>query len=249
MGVTALILGGAPSVWSDLERAKALTAGLDTIIVATNDAGWLYEGRIDAWATLHPEKFADWRERRASKGLNTDYRAFAHRSADGVESYPHGTTGSSGLFAAEVAIRELGASGAILCGVPMEREAGHIVQSGEWKMAEKYKPAWLAAKEAGLPVRSMSGWTARLFGYPDGSCPSLEAEPMHVRFTQDHDYTPVRPPHTTTAYKAGWSGPVPTPCGLRAIELGRAVKVDAPSREKAEHVGPTPRAPHRKKKA
>ena len=70
---------------------------------------------------------------------------------------------------------------------------------------------------------------------------------MHVRFTQDHDYTPTRAPRSTTAYKAGWSGPVPTPCGLRAIELGRAVRIDAPPREEAQHAGPVPARRTRKK--
>lgn len=99
---------------------------------------------------------------------------------------------------------------------------------------------------AGVDVVNHSGVSA-LTGFRKEPLPEVTA--MNVRFTEDFDYTPATGPQTTTAYKAGWSGPVPTPCGRRAIAKGKAVEVPAPSREEAERVGPTPRAPHRKRKA
>ncbi|HYC66647.1 hypothetical protein [Brevundimonas sp.] len=227
----ALVLGGAPTVWKDLERARRLTAGLHTIIVATNFAGRDYEGHIDVWATLHPELFAAWRAERAEKALNTDYRAFVHRKHGGladIEVHPLGWSGSSGLYAAQVAVQALDASGVILCGVPMEREAGHYVTPGEWSLVERYRPAWLAAKDAGLPIRSMSGWTAEQFGYPDGYTPIEETPTMRVRFTADFDYTPSGERRVTIAYRAGMELTVKREAGEAAVRAGKAEELSDP---------------------
>lgn len=214
----ALVLGGAPSVWKDLERALALTSGLDTVVIATNHAGRLYRGHIDAWATLHPELFSGWREERAAAGLNADYRAFAHRKHSGladIEVHPLGWSGSSGLYAAQVAVQAMGATGVILCGVPMDSAAGHITAPGDWTLVEKYKPAWLAARDAGLPVRSMGGWTCELFGEPDAEwLSSLNIGParerqnapeatMRIKMLRTRNYRPAEEPRITVKYLAG----------------------------------------------
>jgi len=166
----ALVLGGAKTVWRDLERAQALTAGLDTIIVASNYAGLHYPGRIDAWPTLHHEAFTPWREQRAAAGGNTDYRAFIHArhwACDGCEILPERWSGSSGLYAAQVALEAMDAAGVILCGVPMDAEAGHIIRPGLWSDTDRYQPGFLKAKAEGAAIRSMSGWTADVLGQPN----------------------------------------------------------------------------------
>lgn len=239
----AIVLGGAPSVWSDLEKAQAMTAGLDTAIVATNHAGVLFEGDLDAWATLHPELFAGWRAERAENGRNTDYRAFAHRKHGGLtgaEVHPLGWSGSSGLYAAQVAVQALGASGVILCGVQMLREAGHIVMPGEWTLVDKYKPAWLAAKEAGLPVRSMGGWTAELFGEPDADwIASLNAGPartrqkapeanVRIKMLRTRNFTMPEDRRVTTKYLADQEYTVKRNHGEAMVEAGDAKEVRAP---------------------
>jgi hypothetical protein len=249
----ALVLGGAPSVWRDLERAQDLTAGLDTAIVATNHAGVLFEGDLDAWATLHPELFAAWRAERAEKGLNTDYRAIAHRKHGGLvgaEVHPLGWSGSSGLYAAQVAVQALGASGVILCGVPMEREAGHIVMPGEWTLVEKYKPAWLAAKEAGLPVRSMGGWTADLFGEPDAEwVASLNAAParkrhrqppeamMRIKMLRTRNFTMPEDRRVTTKYLADQEYTVKRNHGAAMVTDGDAKEVKGHRKPQLDHDG------------
>lgn len=242
----ALILGGAPTVWEDLERAQALTAGRDTIIVATNNAGWLYQGRIDAWATLHPERFEAWRQKRVGRGLNEDYRAFAHRrrGARGFEIYPHRLTGSSGLYAAEIALKVLGVSGVIVCGVPITVEAGHVVEPGGWTRAETYRPAWLAAKEAGLPIRSMSGWTAELMGEPDaGWLESLALGPartrapeakMWIEMLRDRNFTPPGDRRITVKYREGRSYPVKRAWGEAMVADGDAKEARAPKKPAEE---------------
>jgi len=62
----------------------------------------------------------------------------------------------------------MGASGAILCGIPLEREAGHFHFPGQWAPVTTYRQEWQAvAPLIGERVRSMGGWTATNFGHPD----------------------------------------------------------------------------------
>lgn len=169
----ALCLGGAPSVWSDLKAAKALLAGRPHIVIACNYAGIHYPGQLDGWATLHPELFSPWSRERSSRGLNTDYRLFAyvgHFNCPGAEIVPERFKGSSGLYMAQVALEAMGAAGAILCGVPIEQDAGHFHEPGPWSDAERYRSGFrAAAAEIGPSLRSMSGWTAELLGKPDSA--------------------------------------------------------------------------------
>lgn len=162
----ALCLGGAPSVWADYEIAKALTAGCETIVIACNDAGARFEGHLDGWATLHPEKFNAWRNERQGNG---DYRSFTHAVTPGVEAevVPHGWYGSSGLYAAQVALEAFGAQGAILCGVPVDAALGHMARLGPWSEAEKFRPGIEQAAAEGAPIRSMSGWSGDVLGRPN----------------------------------------------------------------------------------
>lgn len=244
----ALVLGGARCVWSDLERARALTAGLDCIIVAVNDAGCEFKGDIDGWASFHPEKLPDWQGKRALRGLNTDYRTFVHKANGWVkaEIAPLEWSGSSGLYAAQVAVRNMGAVGVILCGVPMEAGGGHIARSGDWPLAEKYRPAFEAAKEAGLPVRSMSGWSAGLFGEPDQEwLDDLKVGPpiqrripevsVQIKFIRDRNFTPPEERRITVAYKAGQEYPVKRAWAEAMIADGDAKEVRAPRRDPLDH--------------
>lgn len=168
----ALCLGGAKSVWSDLQAAEALLDGKPRLIVACNFAGIQYPGHLDAWATLHPELLFQWRRERASAGRNSDYRAFiyaGHGDCGFAELLPERWAASSGLYMAQAAFDRLGATGAILCGVPMAPEAQHIHHPGDWGEARRYWQGVLKAHaEAGDRIRSMSGETRELFGCPDG---------------------------------------------------------------------------------
>lgn len=246
----ALVLGGAKTVWRDLERAQTLTEGLDTIIVASNHAGIHYPGLIDAWATLHHERFADWRAERAGAGRATDYRAFIHakhRDCPWAEVVPERWSGSSGLYAAQVALEMLRVCGVVLCGVPMDADAGHIARPGPWSDPEKFRPGFDAARRENAPIRSMSGWSADLLGRADGAWLSVvtgafapprpaivESVAMHIRFTADHDYTPTGDQRITIAYKAGMEETVRRECGDEAVRLGRAVEIAPPKRRKAK---------------
>lgn len=163
----AAVLGGARGVWAELAELEQLLGHRPALIVGTNDAGVIYPGRLNAWATLHHERFNEWKRRRVG---NQDYRAFIHAPHPGVtgEVVPDRWAGSSGLYAAQVALSHLGAGHVVLCGVPLDSGAAHFFNSASWTDADIFRRGF----EAALPVirdtvRSMSGWTRDLLGAPD----------------------------------------------------------------------------------
>ena len=253
MAHLALCIGGAPSVWSDLEAAKALVGDRAHVVLVTNHAGRFYEGDIDAWVTLHPELFEHWRGDRAVKGLNTDYRALAfasHRRLPGVEPYKQTWGLSSGLFAAQLALEAMACAGVILCGVPLEVEAGHFHNPGPWLLADRYRQGAIDAKAAGAPVRSMAGWTAELFGRPDADWlkslrlnrqPSRQRQRrapeaiMRVKFKRDRNWTPPEERRITIAYKAGWEGTIKRAWGEQMRDDGDLDEVASPARDPLDH--------------
>jgi hypothetical protein len=80
-------------------------------------------------------------------------------------------SGTSGLFAAKVALCDLGFDRVVLCGVPMTATP-HLNNRTDWvdrpKTPTDYQRVW-----AGLPaeylgrMRSLSGWTRELLGAPE----------------------------------------------------------------------------------
>lgn len=171
----ALILGGAPAVWDDLAAAQAVLGPHRPLIVACNMAGFHFGGRINAWCSLHPERRAEWA---AARRGNADYRWFVPTITAGpyAEVVAERWPGSSGLYAAQIALFELGASAAILCGVPMDSEAGHFAVPGPWATTRSYRRAFVAALPViGGRLRSMGGWTASLLGSPTAAWVSAVA--------------------------------------------------------------------------
>jgi hypothetical protein len=162
----AAVLGGASGVWAELAELKAMRT--PDIVIACNEAGAAYPGQLDGWVSLHFEKLAKWMERRP----RNDYRAFSIAGhwdlGDRVEVIPSRWAGSSGLYAAQIALEAFDASGVVLCGVPLEDAKGHYFDPGTaWTDAELYRAGFRAA----LPVirdkvRSMSGYTRELLGGP-----------------------------------------------------------------------------------
>lgn len=246
----AICLGGARSVWDDLERARRLVGDAETITIACNFAGITYPGRLDAWATLHPEMFEDWKAQRAELGFNTDYRAIIHKAKRGVrgEVVPHGWYGSSGLYMAQVALEALGADGVILCGVPMEAEGQHIHWPGEWADADKYRGGFLQAKADGANIRSMGGWTAEVLGKPDAEWldwqgieppadidtilnPEPRSEAMRVKFLKDRNWTHPDDRRQSTKYKAGMELTIKRAWGEAMVADGVCEEVNVPPRK------------------
>lgn len=252
LSAVALVIGGAPTVWSELEQAMGLVGDRDARIIVTNHAGRLYEGDIDAWVTLHPEMFEPWREERAEKRLNTDYRSLVYagrKAVPGTEPYRQRWNGSSGLFAAQLALDVLGCAGVILSGVPLEREAGHFHTPGAWKMADHYRDAARKAKAEGASIRSMSGWTADLFGRPDEEwLASLGLGPaqtrqrirrapgatMRIKMLKTHNFVPPEERRMAVKYLDGQEYTVKRAWGEAMVAEKVAKEVKSPPKPEAD---------------
>ena len=175
----ALVLGGAGSVWNDLDAA--LDLGEYHGIVACNDVGAAYPGHLDAWVSLHPEKMPKWTAERVASGYPwcdriMGYKGFTKRG--GIPACVTELTdfkfpgqinsGSSGLFALKVALIDLGFEKAVLCGVPMASLSGHFFDLTAWKGAISHRRGWNETlHHYQHKARSMSGWTREVLGAPD----------------------------------------------------------------------------------
>lgn len=169
-----IVLGGARCVWEDLRELAGEEAPQDHgwRVLAVNDAGYTYQGRLDYWASLHPENLAGWRGKRSG---NADYEVFTHRwdkrqAGDEriVPEDPHFRGGSSGLYGVQLGLLTLEAPRIVLCGVPLD--AGpHFFSAVRWHGGPgAHKPAWLRCQNTLRErVRSMSGWTRQLLGAPE----------------------------------------------------------------------------------
>jgi hypothetical protein len=163
--VIAFVLGGAPSVWDDLEQARTIFGG-HSVVVAANLAGIHFEGRLDAWCSLHSDRLAGWCAERTGNAPRL-FVPTSHSSAPTAEIVPERWPGSSGLYALQIALDVLGASGAVLCGMPMDSAAGHFINPGPWASTVDYRQAFARALPTiGGRVRSTTGWTSELFGPP-----------------------------------------------------------------------------------
>jgi len=164
---TALILGGANCLEAD--RAEALKLFTPDLVIACNHAGRDEPGRLDHWATMHPELYPKWLADRQAAGRPSPGKLWhaEHRRRCLVESEAISSWGgSSGLLCVRVAI-ELGCEKIVLAGVPMRKGFEHYDRAGPWLEAVQYHNNWRRR----LPVmrgrvRSFSGWTAELLGRP-----------------------------------------------------------------------------------
>lgn len=171
----AIIIGGADSVWTDLQSIEYLIPSSD--IIAVNDSGAAYEGKLAYWVTLHPEKMKRWHDKRKEQGFDMDLKTIGYgsdihgRHGDVDEHRPcwraghsiGGASGSSGLFAVQVALEE-DYEEIILCGVPMNSDKNTFSRKA-WNSCTGYRQAWLdhLDKIKGK-VYSQSGWTRELLG-------------------------------------------------------------------------------------
>lgn len=173
MARRCLVLGSAKCMWDDINAALEI-GEFDGVVVA-KWAGVVWPGEADAWVSLHPEQFNRLISERQKRNHPPIPRLMVHETASapqGIERIPYRfpgqeRTGSSGLFAAKVALEDLGYDRAVLCGIPLEKEAGRLDDVHFWPGATIFQVGF---KEA-LPrinhrLCSMSGWTMHLLGKP-----------------------------------------------------------------------------------
>lgn len=173
----ALVVGCAVCVHEDMTKVIS-DFGPPSVVYACNDIGVELQ-QLDHWCTLHPEHLNTWMQWRRERGLSSNYQVVVPpiremgtdgRRAEAVIDrrvsflWPDMTTsGSSGLYAAKVAIDD-GHERCVLAGIPMTQEGNHITRKAPWEL-QNFRRAWQTA----LPfikdkVRSASGWTRELLG-------------------------------------------------------------------------------------
>ncbi len=163
----AIILGGADTVWRELEMSRALAP--DAPVIACNHAARDYDGELAAWISMHPELVPSWKAQRAAAGRPpaASYWTTHHRVSPIPINRVRAMGGSSGLLCVFVGI-ELGFDRMMLCGVPMCQNGKHYDNTRKWTEARQYWPAW----ERALPtirdkVRSWGGHTLHMLGSPN----------------------------------------------------------------------------------
>ncbi len=130
-----LVLGGAETVWEDLERAQGIVGDTPHDIGAVNEAARDYPGRLTLMASLHPEKVGNWQRQRKNAGRNDDYLTISHKDhADARidRVFREIWAGSSGLYICTTAIFLLGYERVIVCGVPMDSRP-HYHNPNQWR--------------------------------------------------------------------------------------------------------------------
>ena len=167
---TAFVLGGADTLYADLERAAALVTP-DTY-VATNHAGRDWPGELPHWVTHHTENMPGWIDERRDAGRPDALQFWTSNTKtippEHATLYHHvpAWDGSSGLLAVTVALH-LGYQRVILCGVPLDIHFAHYDDEALWQEASHYRGAWNDHMHEMLgKVKSFNGWTALKLGEP-----------------------------------------------------------------------------------
>lgn len=116
--------------------------------------------------TLHRESIGRWIAERAAGGHPPLDAVWCNHKGEHITRLTKDWRGSVGLQAVEIALK-VGERKIILCGVPMLPQAGHYRRRAVWKGAIGFRPEWTRHRAEIAPyVRSYSGWTRELLGYP-----------------------------------------------------------------------------------
>ena len=164
-----LVLGGGLCVWKDAEAALALFE--PDAVIAINDMIPRWPGPIDYACSLHDDKIARWK---ASRPGNKLYQVWSRKRSKGIDRVTNDWGGSSGLYACKILMQE-GFDRIVLAGVPMVPAEKNVARNQVWNAAKSYRKAWERHAEIKQFVRSISGWTKDLLGYPTPEWLGVEA--------------------------------------------------------------------------
>jgi hypothetical protein len=170
-----LVLGGGSSLWDDVDALEELIGvPWPGVVIAVNDAGYkksttgrIWDRPLHHWATLHAEKMAGWKGQREAAGLPGGFQTWSSVRRQVIQNHFSGiTNGSSGLYGVTVGLMALRHDRAIACGIPMDASP-NTFSGRDWRAHSRYRRGWTQA-EAQLMgrVKSMSGWTRKVFGAP-----------------------------------------------------------------------------------
>jgi hypothetical protein len=167
-----VVLGSANCLDEDLAKLDAIYTG-PRIVVAVNDAGWYYRGKLDHWATLHPEYFhkiagsqnGNWLEKRRIAGGDMTFQTWSRRAPELVDEIVDHWGGSSGMLGVRLHFH-LGVWPIVVCGVPMDKRP-KFDKPGAWNGGTEFPKDWERLKpDLAGRVRSFSGYTRELLGKP-----------------------------------------------------------------------------------
>jgi hypothetical protein len=168
------VLGGAQCLHDDL---RDYAGPIDGVVAA--NAAMTETEQLDAAVSLHPQYWIKkgWLAAREAKGYapaplyTHDMRRAPYGAIHTGYAFPgQEHSGSSGMFAAKVALIDLGFDIAVLCGIPMS-PMPHFTGETHWDGAShvpnRYLKRWRDVPEEYTGrIRSMSGATRDLFGAP-----------------------------------------------------------------------------------
>lgn len=166
----AIVLGGADCVWDEYIKAKelCLTAQVQYRVYVTNDMIAEYPHAAIA-CTLHAEVLPVWLRIRQERHRPPHKQVWCHirgRPGSGITDSTRDWGGSVGLFATKVALQQSNRK-VLLCGIPMQPEAGHFKRKRAWDAAGIFAKRFAQKIPEIKPhVRSFSGWTAAQLGIP-----------------------------------------------------------------------------------
>ena len=171
----AIVLGSSAAALNSSRAAQAFLKayGQEALIVCVNDAIKFCPVKPDAFCTVQGGNVPLFLRPEVDMG---GVMVYTRRRVHGVASRivrPR-WLGTSGLYAVQIALEELGCDGVILAGCPMSAAAGTLAPEHSLMTdpdrVERYKPEWRTAMPAiAGRTRSMSGWTRELLGEPDNA--------------------------------------------------------------------------------
>lgn len=180
-GRACLVVGSAPSVLE--EYAEAREHCPDAIVIAVNDAARVVSA--DYLASLHHELMGAFRKKSLNKEVVTISPQAPLSNADVDVWFTDCNSGATSAYAAVKMARKMGCTPIIMVGCPMDGGGGYVKQA-DWKdvtvtrerfghaadvsrQIARYKEELKrhAAEEDVSMVRSMSGYSAGVFGQPD----------------------------------------------------------------------------------
>lgn len=160
-----LIMGIAPCLEEDLKAIESRDL-YDYMAVGLDCADRVLSP-IQHMATYHTEELGQFYERRKKAELNLDYKTHSHQPpADCVWPLVARSpfSGSSAFLGCQASIG-LGYKKIILCGCPMQ---GKNLIKSKVHDYDKFQKGWIkfAPSMFGDKVKSMSGFTKELLGFP-----------------------------------------------------------------------------------
>lgn len=177
----ALVVGCAKGVWREVYEARLLTD--IHAVYCVKKAGVYWPDEFDYWVTLHPEYMPDYKRERQGFKLPNGYQVVAppveelsrdHRGYGVDRRVSHlwttGVSSGSGLYAAKVAMED--GYKVILAGCPMDDTPYFYHhkrwKTGGWTQFRDFEKGFSESRIGfGDRVRSMSGRTKELLGFPD----------------------------------------------------------------------------------